>query len=160
MPKQKINASIHMNGIPETIRADERKLKQIMYNLLSNAAKFTPDGGEVCLTAGRVTGSELRVRYNTQQSAGEFIEISVSDSGIGIKGEDLERLFTPFEQLDGSTSRKYPGTGLGLSLTKSLIEAHGGRIWVQLTTRLPELYALLLKALAIGYCILSDLELE
>ncbi len=60
-----------------------------------------------------------------------FINISVQDTGIGIKGEDLERIFNPFEQVDGSASRQYAGTGLGLSLTKSLVELHGGKIWAE-----------------------------
>jgi len=59
------------------------------------------------------------------------IEISVSDTGIGIKHEDQERIFNPFEQVDGSASRKYQGTGLGLSLSKKLVELHGGKIWVE-----------------------------
>ena len=59
------------------------------------------------------------------------MEISVIDNGIGIKQENLERIFNPFEQIEGSTSRKYQGTGLGLSLTKNLVEMHGGKIWVE-----------------------------
>jgi signal transduction histidine kinase len=59
------------------------------------------------------------------------VEISVMDSGIGIKEEDGERIFNPFEQLENTASKRYPGTGLGLSLTKSLVELHGGKIWVE-----------------------------
>jgi signal transduction histidine kinase len=77
-----------------------------MYNLMSNAVKFTPEGGKVSVTA------------QTCNSSG--VEISVSDTGIGICPEDLERIFSPFEQVETSKSRKYQGTGLGLSLTKRL----------------------------------------
>ena len=137
------------DGVPAIVNADERKLKQIIYNLLSNAVKFTPDGGEIRLTANRVRGSESRVgaerqsRFigdpvlvqpttgNAQDATGEYIEISVRDTGIGLKKEDLERIFSPFEQVENSASRKFQGTGLGLSLTKSLVELHDGRIWVE-----------------------------
>jgi signal transduction histidine kinase len=103
--------------IPGAIQADERKLKQILYNLLSNAVKFTPDGGRVKLEARGLNG--------------QGVEITVSDTGIGLAEDDLERIFQPFEQGDNSAGRKYQGTGLGLSLTKSLVELHGGRIWAE-----------------------------
>jgi signal transduction histidine kinase len=93
---------------------DVRKFKQMVYNLLDNAVKFTPDGGSVLLEAQRA-------------AAGQF-EFSVSDTGIGIAEKDLQRLFAPFEQLDGSLARKYEGTGLGLSMVKLLAELHGGTV--------------------------------
>lgn len=102
-------------GIPKYL-ADQRKLKQIVYNLLSNAVKFTPDGGEVTLAA-HLTGDRL--------------ELTVTDTGIGISPEDQLLLFQPFKQIDSELSRLYQGTGLGLSLTKSLVELHGGTISVQ-----------------------------
>jgi signal transduction histidine kinase len=141
--KRRIKLSADINGIPETIPADERKLKQIIYNLLANAVKFTPDGGRVCLGARKLMSSEMEVgsrerqriytELRTQHSElkGEFIEISVQDTGIGIKEKDLERIFTPFEQGDNSASRHYQGTGLGLSLTRRLVELHGGKIWAE-----------------------------
>ena len=95
---------------------DPRKFKQMVYNLLANAVKFTPDGGSVRLTAQRL-------------SAGLF-EFSVIDTGIGIAEKDKQRLFLPFEQLDGSLARKYEGTGLGLSMVKRLAELHGGTVSV------------------------------
>jgi signal transduction histidine kinase len=98
------------------IEADEIKLRQIVFNLLSNAAKFTPDGGRVDLLA-RKEGDELI--------------ISVSDTGIGIRPEDRERIFGSFEQLDSSYTRRQQGTGLGLALARSLVELHGGRIWAE-----------------------------
>jgi len=117
------------------IEADERKLKQIMFNLLSNAVKFTPEGGAVSVHARKVLSSELLVlisdsKLKTQNSKpdADFIEISVADTGIGIKEEDLPRLFAPFQQLDAGFTRRYEGTGLGLALTKRLVELHGGRI--------------------------------
>lgn len=98
------------------VQADNRRLKQILFNLLSNAVKFTPDGGSVSLRAKR---------------NGDFIEVSVSDTGIGIKQEDMAKLFQPFQQLESTYTKEYEGTGLGLAITKRLVELHGGRIWVE-----------------------------
>jgi signal transduction histidine kinase len=115
--KHKITLALKIYEIPATIHADERKLKQILYNLLSNAVKFTPEGGEVEMEA--------------QGLNGQGIEITIRDTGIGMTETDLERIFQPFEQGDNSATRKYQGTGLGLSLTKLLVELHGGRIWAE-----------------------------
>ena len=97
------------------IEADERKLKQILFNLLSNAVKFTPDGGSVRVMARAISGAQE-------------IEISIEDTGIGIKLEDIQKLFKEFSQLDSAYDKKYEGTGLGLAVTKKLVELHGGRI--------------------------------
>jgi len=142
--KHRIQLQTDIDGIPEKIQADERKLKQILYNLLSNAEKFTPDGGSVTLSAWHlsfrdgqwVTGDREAVFWpmdkdDNLRKRGRLIGISVQDTGIGIKWEDLERIFAPFEQGDNSASRRYQGTGLGLSLTKKLVELHGGRIWAE-----------------------------
>ena len=128
--KHGINLSNHLNGIPDTITADELKLKQIIYNLLSNAVKFTPDGGNISITA---RPSELnRPHFSTASSNGNGgLEISVSDTGIGLDSKDLDRIFSPFEQVENSKNRKFQGTGLGLSLTKNLVELHGGIIWAE-----------------------------
>jgi signal transduction histidine kinase/CheY-like chemotaxis protein len=96
--------------------ADRGKVKQILHNLLSNAIKFTPEGGHVNLSC-RMSGEEL--------------EVSVSDTGIGIQKEDQKRIFEAFMQVDGSYSRKYQGTGLGLTLVKRFVELHGGRLHVE-----------------------------
>lgn len=100
------------------IEADERKLKQILFNLLSNAVKFTSDGGEVHVVSKEINGAQ-------------DIEISIQDSGIGIKPADIPRLFVEFSQLASVYDKKYEGTGLGLALTKKLVELHSGRIWVK-----------------------------
>ena len=125
-----IKLSNYLNGIPETIIADERKLKQIIYNLLSNAVKFTPDGGTVSLTAQKckLDDAEFSDMENTNDSG---IKITVTDTGIGINPNELNFIFNPFEQVETSKSRKFQGTGLGLSLTKSLVELHGGRVWAE-----------------------------
>ena len=147
--KHGIQLSTDMKRIPETITVDERKFKQILYNLLSNAVKFTPDGGEVDLEArmvdcvireGRRRGDPKRlqvinVRFKEEHvhnsGSRKCLQVSVSDTGIGIKSEDQGHIFNPFDQVENSASRRFQGTGLGLSLTKSLVELHGGRIWVE-----------------------------
>jgi len=112
-----------------TITADLKKFKQIFYNLLSNAIKFTPEGGTVEVTSDLVgdfeaSGEEGFVRRR-------YAEFCVKDNGIGIDTADQERIFGEFQQVDGSYSRQYEGTGLGLALTKKLVELHGGSIWVE-----------------------------
>jgi signal transduction histidine kinase len=97
------------------IEADERKVKQVVFNLLSNAVKFTPDGGRVEVTAHQLDHE---------------IQIAVRDTGIGISPEDQERIFEEFRQV-GEGSARAEGTGLGLALTRKLVELHGGRIWVE-----------------------------
>lgn len=141
--KHSIRLRSEIDGVPETIQVDERKLKQVLYNLLSNAVKFTPSGGEIRLTAkvnaewgapARNNGIGRNAELENEEkgsSARSAIEISVVDTGIGIAPEDLERIFRPFEQVDNSPSRRYQGTGLGLSLTRSLVELHGGQIWAE-----------------------------
>jgi signal transduction histidine kinase len=141
--KHAISLRSEIHGIPETITGDERKLKQILYNLLSNAVKFTPDGGYVRLIARRGNGNGNGERENAGSSGGtlkpvsEFsadgrncVHVAVVDNGIGLEAQDVDRIFEPFEQVEHPRSRKYPGTGLGLPITKKLVELHGGRIWV------------------------------
>ena len=97
------------------IDADERRLKQILVNLLSNAVKFTPEGGRIGLEVS---------------SQSDAVILAVWDTGIGISPEDLQRVFQPFVQLDGTFTRRHPGTGLGLSLVSRMVEMHGGQISV------------------------------
>lgn len=98
------------------IMADQRRLKQVMFNLLSNATKFTPDHGQITVEATR--------------EGGELI-VSVADTGIGIVPKDQRKIFNEFYQAHSGPKDKTPGTGLGLPLSKSFIEMHGGRIWVE-----------------------------
>ena len=121
-----VTFELDMDGIPETISADYRKLRQILYNLLSNAVKFTAGDGTVTLT---VRMCDLHPeRRPLGGGPGSGIRFSVSDTGIGLDSGHLTRIFEPFERVEGSVSRKYQGTGLGLALTKSLVELHGGSI--------------------------------
>ncbi|WP_051280345.1 ATP-binding protein [Anaerovorax odorimutans] len=99
----------------DLIYVDENRLLQILFNLIGNALKFT-NSGEIRITA---------VKFEDQ------IQITVSDTGIGIAQEQMRYIFNAFEQADSSISRKYGGTGLGLSITKSLVELHGGTLWVE-----------------------------
>lgn len=103
--------------------ADPKKFKQVLYNLMSNAIKFTPDHG-------RVT---IRVTLQPAGPTPHWLQVSVSDTGIGIEEKDQDRIFNEFEQVDGTYSRQYAGTGLGLALTRKLVELHGGKIGVRST---------------------------
>ncbi|NLI13762.1 Signal transduction histidine-protein kinase BarA [Pelotomaculum propionicicum] len=97
--------------------ADREKVGQVLTNLLSNALKFTAPGGKVIVDAGPA-------------DTGDGVCISVTDSGIGIDTSDQEKIFQPFQQVDGTSARKYSGTGIGLTLTRKLVDLHGGSIWV------------------------------
>jgi signal transduction histidine kinase len=141
-----IDVSINMEPDADIhIEADERKIKQIMFNLLSNALKYTPDGGSVRVTArlSNNVGATRWVAHEEERVAQEegrgtasplqtnFIEISVADTGIGIKAENISSLFQAFTQIDNEYTRKYKGTGLGLALTRQLVELHSGKINVE-----------------------------
>jgi PAS domain S-box-containing protein len=109
---------LNINKDPQlqTLLADKAKIKQILYNLLGNAIKFTHNGGSVSIHADIKDG---------------MARFSIIDTGIGIAPEDIKKLFRPFTQLDASVSKRYEGTGLGLALVKELVELHGGRICVE-----------------------------
>ncbi|MDF1526857.1 MAG: ATP-binding protein [bacterium] len=98
------------------VTADSRKVKQVLFNLLSNAAKFTPDGGRIEVAA---------------KKSGDDLVISVIDSGSGIARHEIEKIFDEFYQTQGGLANKTPGTGLGLALSRRSIQMHGGRIWAE-----------------------------
>jgi signal transduction histidine kinase len=114
---KRIEVRIEIGPGLDTVTLDRPRFKQILYNLLSNALKFTNDGGHVLI------GAEL--------DGAESFRLIVSDDGIGIRAEDIGRLFTEFEQLDSGTARRFGGTGLGLALTRTLVGIHGGSIDVE-----------------------------
>jgi signal transduction histidine kinase len=114
--KHGINLDVTVDERLGDFVGDERKIKQILLNLLSNAVKFTPEGGRIGIKAKQADGS---------------VEISVSDTGIGIAPEDQAKIFEEFRQVGGDYAHKREGTGLGLTLAKKFVELHGGKIWVE-----------------------------
>ena len=133
------------------IETDSGKLTRILYNLIDNAVKFTPDGGSVSVKARKLSSSELRVLSSESEEKSpplakgdeggffeknselnrNFVEVSVADTGIGIKSENIDKLFQPFSQFESPYTKKYAGTGIGLILIKRLVELLGGNIWVE-----------------------------
>ncbi|MBD3309476.1 response regulator [candidate division KSB3 bacterium] len=138
--RHELQISTSVQNFSATLMADGPKLKQILLNLLSNAIKFTPAGGTIYLRAERIPGSSLPSHHPSQSfddtrpshsQNQDWLKISVQDTGIGLSPDVRDRLFTPFEQGDSSTTRHYGGTGLGLALTKRLVELHHGSIWAE-----------------------------
>jgi two-component system phosphate regulon sensor histidine kinase PhoR len=118
-PAEKKKISVSQNEIPSSlaVRADRSYLEQILINLLDNAIKYTPEGGRVVVSAAEKDSKD--------------IQFSVEDNGIGIPKEDLSRIFERFYRVDKGRSKELGGTGLGLSIVKHLVQAHGGRVWVE-----------------------------
>jgi len=114
--KKNINLDVKIEPQLEMICADKTRFKQILYNLTSNAIKFTPEKGNVTIEA---------------RGFGNFVQVSVIDTGIGISKNDMDKLFQPFKQLNPYLTREYEGTGLGLALVKKFVEMHGGKIRVK-----------------------------
>ena len=108
----------HIKENPPPLDADENRVQQILHNLVSNAIKFTESG---------------IVKISSEPYNDKYLLIAISDSGIGIESYQLDSVFSPFEQADGSIAREYGGTGLGLSITKQLVELHGGQIFIEST---------------------------
>ncbi|MEM9004402.1 MAG: response regulator [Cyanobacteria bacterium P01_F01_bin.86] len=110
------------------VMADERYIRQVLINLLTNAVKFTPKGGQITLAVNHE--KNLAVENNTIAQSPTCLRISVLDTGIGIAQDDLTKLFQPFVQIDSALNRQYAGTGLGLALVKRIVDLHGGHVEV------------------------------
>ena len=118
LQKKNITLEIEADSSLPPLLADQVKFKQILYNLISNAIKFTPESGKVTVSLSTSGG-------------GSLLQVDVKDTGIGIKLEDQARIFNEFEQVDNSYSRQQQGTGLGLALVRKYIVLHGGQIWIE-----------------------------
>jgi signal transduction histidine kinase len=123
---------LNLDTAPLTIVADGVRIRQILFNLLSNASKFTAEGGKIALAAVR-TRAPLRQPADRAGDRARLVPqdvvwISVADEGVGIKHEDMPKLFQEFSQVDSSSSRRAQGTGLGLALCRKFVEMHGGTI--------------------------------
>ena len=123
-------------NVPADIIGDELRLSQVITNLLSNAVKFTPEHGLIVLDIEKISESNGEV----------VLQIAVTDNGIGISKKQQERLFSSFEQADGSISRKFGGTGLGLAISKRIVEFMGGTIWIESRLKHGSKFAFTMKA--------------
>lgn len=116
-----LKLSIQIDLQVDSLEVDERLIKQVIVNLISNAVKFTPQGGSIIVGTKKV---------EDESNSDDMIEIYVKDTGIGIKEEDKHLLFEPFKQIESVYTKKYEGTGLGLALCKDIVELHGGNLKV------------------------------
>lgn len=133
--EKKIELKLNLDKNLEPLYIDDKRIEQVLANLVSNALKFTNEDGQVTVSSKKVNASEIdktkvfeSEKYDIK---GEYALISIKDSGIGIAPSDLSKVFDKFQQIENSLSRKTGGTGLGLSIAKQLIESHNGFIWIE-----------------------------
>jgi signal transduction histidine kinase len=131
---KRLRLELHFEPAVGTVIVDAARVKQILYNYLSNAIKFTPESG--------------RVTVRVMPEGADLFRIEVEDTGIGIAPEAMGKLFVEFQQLDSSAAKKYQGTGLGLALTKRIAEAHGGRVDVRSELGKGSVFAVILPRIA------------
>jgi signal transduction histidine kinase len=152
LKKKGLNFEIDIPAKLPIMEADERKIRQILLNLLSNAIKFTPEGGAIHMQIRHSPNEKGLWIYpkvtQPKNFEGGYFKISIEDTGIGIQEKDIDEIFDPFRQVDSSYTRKYQGTGLGLTLTKQFVEMHGGVIWVDSEYQKGTRFTLILPALA------------
>ena len=134
--KLDINIDFFADQKTPTIHADADKIRQVLVNLLGNAVKFNRKEGKVSVRVEPISRPSQSARVGEDlpvalvPATEEFVSIAVADTGVGIPGDKLDRIFDSFYQVDGSSTREYGGTGLGLAITRNLVEAHGGIIEV------------------------------
>jgi two-component system sensor histidine kinase BarA len=132
--KKDVKLEVDVEPSARPIEADATRLRQVLFNLGENAVKFSPKGSRIIVGA-----REIEIEADSNDRFGivllgaprRALELSITDSGPGIPPEEHERIFDPFYQIDGSSTREHGGTGLGLSIVKRLVEAHGGKVWVE-----------------------------
>ncbi len=125
------------------VSIDRDKIRQVLLNLVTNAVKYSPDGGEIILSVQEVVQREHAAHPDLPDDhpPGHWVLVSVRDQGIGIAAEDIPRIWERFYRVDNTNTRRIGGTGLGLSIARSLVELHGGRIWVASTPGVGSLFA-------------------
>ncbi|WP_231662473.1 CBS domain-containing protein [Pseudanabaena sp. 'Roaring Creek'] len=146
--KKRIQIETKFHHHLPNLMADERRIRQVLINLLNNAVKFTPENGHITLAVNclqlpesnpesnpeaNLIAEELHITKDEKSDKknseiGQYIRISIIDTGIGIAPENMQKLFQPFIQIDSALNRQYQGTGLGLALVKSIVEMHGGMV--------------------------------
>jgi PAS domain S-box-containing protein len=135
--KKHIQLTVNLPADLPTISLDERRIRQVLINLLNNAVKFTPEGGQITLDVTPVAPS-------MSEATSAYLRFAVTDTGIGIAPAEQQRLFQPFVQVDSALNRRYQGTGLGLALVKRIVDLHGGQVG-------------LTSAVGVGSCFTVDL---
>ena len=132
--EQKIAIEVELDNTLENVYIDTQRIEQVVTNIISNAIKFTQEGGKIEVKTSKIRGEDIcRNRFFEKRPPGikkEYIQISVKDNGIGIARENWNKVFEQFKQIENSLSRKVGGSGLGLAITKKLIDAHKGLIWL------------------------------
>jgi len=141
--KKHIQLDIKLQNNLPPIFIDERRIRQVLINLLNNAVKFTPKGGRVTLEVKQLPSHMVM----SDRPSSHYIQISITDTGIGISPENIQKLFQPFIQIDSALNRQYEGTGLGLALVKRIVNLHGGNVG-------------LTSELGVGSCFIVNLPYE